>query len=137
MFAQATPPDSTHLLQLVLIVSLFATIASAIATVVNVVSNRKQRREVNFAFEPASKVEFDKHSEENKRAHEHLYTVISSKERGLREEAAWNTDKLHDKVNAVANDVSGLKQSNELQNQLMAAANSDIKKILERLPRHS
>lgn len=55
--------------------------AANIATVVlSLKSSRK--REVSFSFEPASKKEFDKHVEENRREHENLFSKIGGVERG-------------------------------------------------------
>lgn len=52
-------PDATHFLQFWLIIALIISVVSGLASIVTAFSGRKQRREVSFPFNPASKEEFD------------------------------------------------------------------------------
>ncbi len=47
--------------QFCLIVAFISSVAVNVVTIVVLLANRKERREVSFAFEPASKAEFDEH----------------------------------------------------------------------------
>ncbi len=94
----------------------------------------------------ASKTEFEKHTAWDSNEHEKLWSKVGGVERGangsvekklsdLREERQKDMDKLHDHINGVGLKVAGLEKSTELQNQTLANVTSDIKRILERLPR--
>jgi hypothetical protein len=85
-----------------------------------VVMSRKQKREVYFGFEPASKEEFQKSQEENDREHRELFSKIGGVERGqiarldikfaeLARDAHEGRDKLHDRINQVLSAVSRME----------------------------
>jgi hypothetical protein len=110
-------------------VLLVTSIASNIATIISI--RAKQRREVNFAFTPASQEEFDEHVADTR---EHFAGLAQSREEDLRLNAQ-SRRLIHEKIERVATEVAGLSKTAELQNQQLAAAINDIKIILTRLPR--
>jgi predicted transcriptional regulator len=93
-----------------------------------------------------AKPEFEKHVTLNNQDHRDLFSKVGGVERGaasklseelktLREERREDTDALHNKINKVDREVGELKAATNLQNQTLAGLNSDIKRILGRLPR--
>jgi len=78
------------------------------------------------------RAEFDKHADDNKRIHEHIYATMSAKERTLRDEAKKETGELHEKINEVAVEVAGTKSAVELQTQQLARVDSKIDRLIER-----
>jgi len=124
-------PEPNSFLQLWLAVGFIAVVISNIVLVVNGLLNRKQKREVSFSETPASKAEFDKHVEWNRREHENLHGRITNvasdcpaRMDGLNRD--WNKtlddkitrlisadnagrEKLHDRINEVLEAVSELR----------------------------
>lgn len=96
IFADATPPDPNAFLQFWLIIGFLASIFSNIVVAVVVLIGRKQKREVSFTFDAASKEEFVKHVEDN------------DKQRGL----------LHKRIDDVIDDYNAKFQS--LPNEIVA-----------------
>lgn len=81
---------------------------------------RKQKREIHFGFEPASKVEFETMVKRNEREHENLFSKIGGVERGqsakldakfaeLSKDAHDGREKIHDRINVVLKAVSRLE----------------------------
>lgn len=119
IFADATPNANSYL-QFWLSLSLIASVGASLLAVVGYFSNRKQKREVSFSFEPASKEEFMAHVERNEREHENIFKKIGGVERGAMERldakfAAMQTsaeagrEKIHGRINEVLAAVSELK----------------------------
>ena len=126
MFAEATP-EPNGFLQFWIIVGFLASVIGSVVSVVVMLANRKQKREVSFSFEPASKVEFERHVEWNRREHESLHSKIGGVERGsnamvekIRQEISemerrllgqgeMRAEKLHLRINDVLSSVSEVK----------------------------
>ena len=68
MLASAPAPDGNSFLNWWLALGLVVSVLGNIATpiIILVINARKQKREVSFTFEPASKQEFDKHVQDTK-----------------------------------------------------------------------
>ena len=66
--------------QWLLALGFLISVATNVVTIVSFSSNKKLRREVNFAFEPASKREFDEHTRWNAGDHEKLWLEIKAVE---------------------------------------------------------
>lgn len=119
MLGQITPETTVTL-------SLVCVLLATSATLINIFSNRRQRREVNFAFEPASKAEFTVHIAENKREHELLFSKINTAERNqlsrcdssmasLRAEIKQDVHGIHERINEVLRVVSRLEGKVEVR----------------------
>ncbi|MDB6108342.1 MAG: hypothetical protein JWR69_92 [Pedosphaera sp.] len=63
-----------------IIVALLGVLVNAV-TIWVLLSNRKEHREVSFAFEPASKVEFKEHVKHNTDRHAQLFRSVETVER--------------------------------------------------------
>lgn len=94
----------------------------------------------------ADKHEFDKHVMQNKTDHDQIFSKIGGVDRGnskkledqiqiLRSERHADAVETHRRINEMEKSVGGLESATELQNQSLAALQSDVKRILERLPR--
>ena len=130
MLAQ-TAPDPHSFSQFWIIIAFIAAVGANLVTIVVLVSNRKQKREVSFGFEPASKTEFEKHADWNRREHENLFAKIGGVERGANQRCDMHTrefreildvkltelmnannvgrEKLHDRINEVLEAVAELR----------------------------
>ena len=80
--ADATP-QAGPFLELWVAIAFLAGVAANLVTLIKV--NQKQKREVSFSFEPASKMEFERHVESNRQEHAQLATKLSGVERGWAE----------------------------------------------------
>jgi len=129
MIIAAAEPEAGAFLQFWVIIAFLAGIAANIVTVLMVA--RRQKREVSFTFEPASKVEFERHIENNRQEHAQMFAKIGGIERGANEkierlneilmerldakftEAARqdreSREKIHDRINQVLAAVSRLE----------------------------
>ena len=106
-----------------------------VTSIIMVSTNKKQRREVTFGLEPASKADFEKHLAENKRDFDLLHTKVGSSERETRRQADEKVTRLSDDITKVSLQVAGIAATNEVQSQQLSVINSDIKKILVALPK--
>lgn len=119
MFAETQPtPEamSQFWMIVVMIVSFASNVVLIVTSIVMVSSNKKQRREVTFGFEPASKADFEAHEEWNRREHENLFSKIGGVERGAQSklEDAINSgnvsrEKLHERINDLLAAISRLQ----------------------------
>lgn len=78
---------------------------------------RKQTREVTVTGENVSKTAFEQHVEHNQKEHENLFSKLGGVDRGIRAEVKKDTEAIHEKINAVAREVSGLTTATDMQNQ--------------------
>lgn len=125
-------PEANHLLQFWLILSLtFSTLVSA-ATFIVMLANRKQKREVNFAVELASKAEFDRHVEKNEREHENIFTKLGGMDRGQSSKLSVEITAVHNRVNGLEKSIGGLETSAELTNQRLAQIDTKVDRLIER-----
>jgi hypothetical protein len=125
--AQATPDANT----VWIVIIALASVGANLATIIAVFSARgKQKREISWGFEPASKTEFEKHVEVNRREHENLFSKLGGMERGattrmdlissewrefvetkfgeLQESNKTGHEKLHQRINRVTVGVARL-----------------------------
>jgi len=86
---------------------------------------------------------FEEAMKENKREHENIFSKIGGVERGaagrleqqlttMREESRKDRSEMYGKINETRESVAGLEATTQLQNQSLAAIQSDVKRILER-----
>jgi hypothetical protein len=86
---------------------------------------------------------FEEAMKENKREHENIFSKIGGVERGaagrleqqltsMRDESRKDRGELHEKINEARESVAALEATTGLQNQSLAAIQSDVKRILER-----
>ena len=130
MFAevQTTPDDFWKFW---CIISSLTAVLASLSQIISLFLNRKERREVTFAFDPAGKEEFDKHAARNEQDHRDLFARIGGVERGAiarmdamkreieakldhkfdefaREHNA-SRDKLHERINQILQGVARLE----------------------------
>ena len=72
-------------------------------------SGSANRRTVDFAEVPASKVEFDKAMDDNRKVHDQLFANVSGKERGLRDEFSKELRTFRDELGKTSNTMHELK----------------------------
>jgi len=105
-----------------------------------------EKREVTISLTAVERPVFEEHVRDNRREHENLFAKVGGVERGtmakldksfneLRAERALDMNTIHTKTNEIGREVSGLKASNELQNQQLARMDAKIDRILERAGR--
>ncbi|GEM_PF-5151391 len=76
---QATPDDFWKFW---CIFSSLTAVLASLSQIVSLFLNRKESREVSFAFDPAGKDDFEKHIAQNEQAHRDLFAKIGGVERG-------------------------------------------------------
>jgi hypothetical protein len=118
LIGEAAAPTPAQFSAFWFVLAFMATVAANIAAVIAVA--RKQKREVTFGFEPASKVEFTKYVDQNQREHENLFSKIGGVERGamarldqrfetIQSKAEEGREKLHDRINEILGEVRELR----------------------------
>jgi hypothetical protein len=85
------------------VILVVTTIAANIAIVYS--SRRTQKREVNFAFAPASKEEFDKHVEEDKAEHDRLTAELKQDRHDNQIHASQRSSKIFDEIKNLRTDL--------------------------------
>ena len=94
-----------------------------------------QRRTVAMEGEFTQRRDFEAHTAGNHKDHENLFSKMGGIERGLRSEIKADTEKLRDKIDGVAREVS---EGNAMTEQLMAqqaALSAQIQRVIERGPK--
>jgi len=84
----------------------------------------------------AGKEAFDKHVEKNDEDHREIFSKIGGVERGANGVMDNKETEIWKEVRKQGKCIAGLEKETQIQNQSLAALQSDIKRILERLPRH-
>jgi hypothetical protein len=64
------------------IVSSLTAMLASLSQIISLFLNRRERREVSFAFDPAGKEEFEKHLARNEQEHRDIFARIGGVERG-------------------------------------------------------
>jgi hypothetical protein len=134
ILAEATPsPQAISQLWIVVATGLgvLSCGVSIVTSIIMVSSNKKQRREVTFGFEPASKADVEKLATENKREHENIFSKVYGIERGAQAklEAAISSgnvsrEKLHARINTCSDTMSELRGTiNELRGTIQTLLN--------------
>lgn len=142
MLAQLETVPSEFLKNAVLIVAGTA----AVIYYVKEIFGGKKKREVTFGFEAASKAEFEEQKRHCTKRHSELFTAIEQMEDIMSASLDKKIEKLDSKLdvkhsentvrlNGFGSAIGGLEKETNLQNQQLAAMNSDIKAILGRMPR--
>lgn len=98
--------------------------------------NKPEKRHIRIETSAALKTDFEKHIQANREEHENLFRKINGVERGLRAEMKSDTEKLHEKVNTVGRDVSGLKAGQDIQTAHLSRVDSKLDRLLERSSSH-
>jgi hypothetical protein len=122
--AAQQPPDAQFLLQFVLALSLLGNLGLMVLAFVN--GRRTQKREVSFSGEFASKEAFDKHEEENKRAHEFLHKRISDGDHKLQAELKADISCVREDISQCRSELAAAARSNEHQNQALLRIEAKI-----------
>lgn len=98
------------------IICSVGSLAVSVVIMIVVLANKSQKREVSFSFEPASKVEFEKHIAENKREHEKFTSNITKAEEKAEAKlgeaiASGNVsrEKLHNRINDLMSAIARLE----------------------------
>lgn len=105
--------------------------------------NRAERRQVQIRADALTRPDFDAHVQENKHEHENLFAKLGGLERGLnarlnaelkvlRDERREDISALHQELNQVARNVSGLEATNMLQSQRLAEISAKLDRVIER-----
>jgi hypothetical protein len=81
--------------------------------ILKLVDRTKVRPEPSMTY--ATKADMDKHAQENRKEHENLFAKIGGVERGLRDDVKTDLSQVHEKINAVAREVSSLTTATDLQ----------------------
>lgn len=131
MLADATP-DANSFLQFWLILSLIFSTLTAIGTFLVMVSNRKQKREVNFAFEPASKDEFEKQRDHCTKRHAELFTAIEQADSGISDKTEKKIETIRHEVVGIAREVSEVQAETKLQSQQLNRVDAKLDRLIER-----
>jgi len=146
LFAQANPP--VEIAAWLGCLAFLVVLANGVLKLVDRVKGKPSPGEVQAeaAEKFTRKEEFERQVATNEQVHRDLFSKIGGVERGnnanaekkieeLRHERREDMRVLHEEINDIGNDVAGLKKETELQNQTLTAVTTDIKRILERLPR--
>lgn len=112
------------------LVALFNQLARARQNFQGVPTASDVQQEITKHFTPRN--EFDRHTDENRRSHEHIYATVSAKERSLREESRQGAGVLHEKINEVAIEIAGTKSAVVMQTQQIARVDAKIDRLIER-----
>jgi hypothetical protein len=108
-----------------------------------VVIYRKSRTEVSFTGIPTEKLEFDRHCQENKAAHDQLFAKIGGVERGVEARMTARIEKaeaeslssrrlMHADMSKLSADVAGIKAGLEGNTALTVRLDTKMDRILER-----
>jgi predicted nucleic acid-binding Zn-ribbon protein len=135
-------PEPNSFLQFWIIVGFVAMVIGQIVTIVVMLSNRKQKREVNFAFAPASKAEHDQHVADTannfhavraEMAADRKANEIHASQRSqtIFRELKDNRERLEDQISNLDKKVAGLETASELQTQQLARLDTKLDRIIE------
>lgn len=141
MIAAATPDAGAFLNFWVVLAFLFG-IAANVVTVIAVA--RKQKREVSFSFEPASKQDFDRHLARYSSDQQTLDRRIDGLDRtlkkhidekvgGLAASAEDGRERLKDKIDGVAEKVAGLERETGTQTAWLERMDEKLERIQSRI----
>lgn len=97
MFAQATAPDSVTAWNVVLTIGVLVAIAANVIALLRT----KQKREVSFTFEPASKQEFDQFSATTNQNFVSIRAEISRERSANEVHASARSKTIYDKMESV------------------------------------
>lgn len=103
MFLSVADPDPQHFYQFGLCVSLIVSVVAPIITIL--LTRGKQKREVSFEAEPATRKDFEAHLH----AEAMIHARLDSELHDLRIERKSDVAGLYDKVNKVAEDVAAIR----------------------------
>jgi hypothetical protein len=131
-------PEPNSFLQFWIIIGFIG----QIVTIVVMLSNRKQKREVNFAFTPASKAEHDQHVTETANNFQAVRTEMaadrkaneihaSQRSQTIFRELKDNRERLEDQISNLDKKVAGLETASELQTQQLARLDTKLDRIIE------
>jgi len=81
----------------------------------------------------ASKVEFDRQAEENKREHENLFSKIGGVDRGFAQKVTNEVTAIHARINLLDKSSGRLEATTELQNEQLSALDKKLDGIPDRV----
>lgn len=102
LLAAAETPDPVHFQQFWLIIAFLASVFSNVVVAAVVLVNRKQKREINYAFEPASKEALDQHVQETKA---NFQRMDQNRSEDLRA-SSLSRKAIYDKLDETRNDLT-------------------------------
>lgn len=105
IFSQATPTAGSFL-QFWLAIALVANVFMAIAVIVSSLSNRKQRREVNQAFEPAGKQDFEQYVRDSETNFLQVRNEMREDRIQNQTNASFRTAALYKKIDEIRRELS-------------------------------
>jgi hypothetical protein len=105
--------------------------------------NKTTKTEVSFSGTPTDEKDFDKHVEEDTKAHEQLFAKIGGVERGVEQRMTARLDKseaeaiesrrlMHAELATVSKEVAGLKSALEGNTALCVRLDGKIDRLMER-----
>jgi ABC-type protease/lipase transport system fused ATPase/permease subunit len=135
-------PEAGSFLQFWIVIGFIAVIGVNVLNFFTLLSNRKQKREVNFAFEPASKEEFDSFTattnanfvqcrDEMKRDRENNQIHASERQKTLFKELKDTRERLEDQLADVGKKVAGLETASGINTQITAGLSAKLDRIIE------
>lgn len=128
-----TNPDPSIAWNVILTIGVLVAIGANIIALFR--SNRAQKRDVTIMESVVTRNEFDKHVASNHQDHRDMFSKLGGVERGSAGKLSEEITKVHNRINDLDKSVGGLEATTELQNQTLSSINSDVKRILERMPR--
>lgn len=100
------------------------------------VTGKPERRDVSFTKEAASRADLERHIQDNRAAHALIYQKIDGVHSEFQGKLDDSMEKVHEKINGVAREVSSVMASVELQTQQLARIDTKLDGIAHRAGRH-
>jgi len=134
LFADAATPNANATWLVLLVLASFG---SNIATIIAVVLGaKKQKREVSFEFEPASREEFEKQQDHCTARHAQLFKEIDKLKENTGHEMETKIEVVRKDVVAVGKEVASLQTATQIQNQTLSSLGSKLDRLIERKNDH-
>lgn len=102
LLAATETPDPIHFQQFWLIIAFLASVFSNVVVAAVVLINRKQKREINYAFEPASKEALEQHVMETK---QNFHRIAQDRAEDLRA-SSLSRKAIYDKLDQTRRDLT-------------------------------
>lgn len=114
MILAETAPTGIQWNGFLTVCGFLAFFAANLATVWAV--TRKQKREIHFGFEPASKAEFDRQAAANEQVHRDLFSKLGGVERGSKAHTDSSVERLSEQISKMGRNVASLDTETKNQN---------------------
>jgi hypothetical protein len=133
MFFAAADPSGEAIKNWLLVLGFLLSIAGNVVGLIAFFRKpTKQQREVSFSFEPASKVEFDRHVKLTNQTLEKLARDSDERRRAIYEKLEKLGDRMGADVTQVREHVAGLERGFELLDQRMVLMDQKLDRAIER-----